>query len=88
MLTAVAAAGTLLYLMFSTGDEVVDRTGLFGAVSFETTRIADGGLGVEMGVASLPVLLALAALAAAMLVLVQVVYLALRNYRTHLIEQG
>lgn len=82
------AAGTLLYLMFSTGDEVVHRTGLFGALFFETTRISGGGTGATMGVADGTTLIVLAVVLALVLAWVQVVYVALKGYRTRLIEQG
>jgi hypothetical protein len=82
------AAGTLLYLMFSTGDEVVRRTGLFGALFFETARISGGGLGITMGVASPATLLTFAGILALVLAWVQLVYLVLRGYRARLIEAG
>lgn len=88
LLTAVVAAGTLLYLMFSTADEVVRRTGLFGALFFETARISDGGLGVTMGVANTTTLLTFAVVLALVLAWVQVVYVALKGYQTRLIEDG
>ncbi len=88
MLTAVLAAGTLLYLMFSTGDEVVRKTGLFGALFFQTARISDGGLGVTMGVAGTTPLLLLAGILALVLAWVQVVYVVLKGYRIRLLDGG
>lgn len=82
------AAGTLLYLMFSTGDEVVSRSGLFGAMSFETERIADGGLAATMGVDNPVTLIIVAVVLILALAWVQVVYGALKGYRARLIAAG
>ncbi len=81
------AAGTLLYLMFSTGDEVVHRTGLFGAVFFQTDRISEGGLGVTMGVANTTTLVLVTLVLTLLLAWVQVVYVALRRYRKALLAR-
>ena len=72
--------------MFSTGDEVVDKSGLFGALFFQTARISDGGLGVSMGVADTTTLLTCVAVAALVLAWVQVVYVSLRGYRDRLLK--
>lgn len=82
------AAGTLLYLMFSTGDEVVHKTGLFGALFFQTARISDGGLGITMGVEHVTTLVVLALVLALVLAWVQVVYAALKGYRGRLLAAG
>lgn len=73
--------------MFSTGDEVVHRTGLFGALFFQTDRISDGGLGVTMGVADITTLALVTAVLALVLGWVQIVYVALRGYRDALLER-
>lgn len=74
--------------MFSTGDEVVHKTGLFGSLFFQTERIAGGGLGTTMGVTEPLVLLLVALVVIVLLAWIQLVYVALRNYRAHLLEQG
>lgn len=74
--------------MFSTGDEVVRRTGLFGAMFFQTVRIPDGGLGITMGVAHPATLVVLALVLALVLAWVQVVYAGLKRYRAGLLTAG
>jgi hypothetical protein len=69
VLTLTTVVVTLLSLMFSTGDEVVRKLGLFGSLFFETTALAGGATGVSMGVEQPAVLVGVFAVYLAVLVL-------------------
>jgi len=83
----VSAAATLLSLMLSTGEESVRRLGLFGSVFFETKEVRPGVTGAEMGLAN-PVPLVFVFLGfAVLMVLVQLAFAALKQYRAELIAE-
>ena len=83
----MSAAATLLSLMLSTGEESVRRLGLFGSVFFETKEVRPGVTGAEMGLAN-PVPLVFVFLGfAVLMVLVQLAFAALRQYRAELIAE-
>lgn len=70
VLTLTTVVVTLLSLMFSTGDEVVHKVGLFGSLFFQTTALAGGATGVSMGVEQPGVLAGVFAAYLAILVLI------------------
>ncbi len=83
----MSAAATLLSLMLSTGEESVRRLGLFGSVFFETKEVRPGVTGAEMGLAN-PVPLVFVFLGfAVLMVLVQLAFAALKQYRAELIAE-
>lgn len=87
MLTLVTAVGTLLYLMFSTGEETVRREGLFGSLFFETKEVGDGVTGATMGVANPTALIVIFVLFAVILGFAQTTFRGLKQYRAELIEE-
>lgn len=87
MLTLVTAVGTLLYLMFSTGEETVRRGGLFGSLSFETKEVRDGVTGATMGVANPTALIVIFVLFAVVLGFAQIAFRGLKQYRAELVEE-
>ncbi|WP_162180999.1 hypothetical protein [Terrabacter tumescens] len=73
--------------MLSTGEESVRRLGLFGSVFFETKEVRPGVTGAEMGLAN-PVPLVFVFLGfAVLMVLVQLAFAALKQYRAELIAE-
>ena len=83
----MTAAATLLYLMFSTGEETVHREGLFGSLFFETQQVRPGVTGATMGVADPTALVIIFVLFTVILLLAQIAYRELKQYRAHLIEE-
>lgn len=79
---------TLLYLMFSTGEQVARREGLFGSLFFETREVRPGVTGATMGVDNPTGLAVVFALLCLVLLFYQVIFRALKQYRAHLIRQG
>ncbi len=87
MLTMVLAAGTILYLMFTTSDTPAYREGLFGGVFFRAEDIGGGGIGSSLGVASGVPLAVVFAVLAVLLAMVQLSYRVLSRYRDDLLAQ-
>jgi hypothetical protein len=87
LLTLTTVVATLLYLMFSQGDDLGRREGLFGSAYFEVSEVREGVTGASMGVEN-PVgpgvmfVFYLLFLTAA-----QVVYVQLKNRRAHLLKE-
>lgn len=53
MVDVGACVFTIIYLMFtSPDDQIVNRTGLFGAVIFKLTPLDDGGINIAFGLNS------------------------------------
>lgn len=87
LLTVVSAAATLLSLMLSTGEESVRKLGLFGSVFFETKEVRPGVTGAEMGLANpLPLVFVFLGFAVLM-VLVQIAFASLKQYRADLVAE-
>lgn len=83
----VSAAATLLSLMLSTGEESVRKLGLFGSVFFETREVRPGVTGAEMGLANpLPLVFVFLGFAVLM-VLVQIAFASLKQYRADLVAE-
>lgn len=79
---------TLLYLMFSTGeDEIVRREGLFGSLFFETEEVREGTIGATMGVDNPAALIVIFVLFLLFLTVTQFVYQGLKSYREQLLEE-
>lgn len=87
MLTLATAVAALLYLMFSTGDEVGRKEALFGSFFFETKEVREGVTGVSMGVGEPVGLIVIFLVFFGFLTLVQFVYRGLKNYRAELIKE-
>jgi len=88
LLTLITVVVTLLSLMFSTGDELVRKVGLFGSLFFETTEAPGGATGVSMGVANLGPLVGVFAAYLAVLVLARLGWRQWRSRRRHLLAHG
>lgn len=88
LLTLVTVVVTLLSLMFSTGEELVHKVGLFGSLFFETTAGAGGATGVSMGVEDLGPLVAVFGCYLAVLVVAQLAHRQWRSRHRHLVVQG
>lgn len=73
--------------MFSVGEELGRREGLFGVLYFEATEVAGGGVDATMGVANNVGILIVLGVLIAFVALVQLVFLRLKRYREHLIEE-
>lgn len=77
----------LLFLMFSVGEELGRREGLFGSLYFEATSVSGGGVDATMGVNSAVGILVVLGVCIALITLVQLAYVALKRYRAELIRE-
>lgn len=73
--------------MFSTGEEPARHEGLFGSLFFEMREARPGVTGVSMGVDNPTGLVVLFLLLIVVLLFVQLLYAALKQYRAQLIEE-
>ena len=87
LLTLTTVAATLLYLMFSTGDEIGRREGIFGTLFFETSEVREGVTGASMGVAKPAGLIILFALFFAFVTMTQLAYRGLKRRRDQLLKE-
>lgn len=87
-LTLVTVLVTLLSLMFSTGEELVHKVGLFGSLFFETTAAPGGATGVSMGVADLTPLVGVFVGYLLVLLVVQLVHRQWRGRRRQVVAHG
>jgi hypothetical protein len=81
VLTASTAVVALLCLMFTTDEAPTRAVGLFGSIYVATTETSAGTTDVSMGVANPAALIVLFALCLIVLVLAQVIYEGLKQYR-------
>jgi hypothetical protein len=88
MLTLVVTVFALLYLMFTTDDEVVRKEGLFGSVFFETKEVRDGGTGATMGIDNPVAVVVIFGLLAILLAFTQVIFRMLKSYRSQLVDKS
>lgn len=88
IVTLVTATATLLILMFSTSADAIRREGMFGAVYFQTSPGATPDITqVRMGVARPISLLGFAAVVFLFLIVVQLIYRRLAEYRSRLVQE-
>ena len=76
----------LLFLMFSVGEELGRREGLFGSLYFEATSVS-GGVDATMGVNNTVGIVGVLLVCIALIALVQLAYLGLKRYRAELIRE-
>ncbi|GIE75037.1 hypothetical protein Aph02nite_09870 [Actinoplanes philippinensis] len=86
LVTLGAATLNLLYLMFSSDTEVASKTGMFGAVSFESVKNADGSLSVQAGLESWTPLIVVWVILTLGLFASFLTYRWLKGYKARLIE--
>ncbi|WP_433794753.1 hypothetical protein [Actinoplanes sp. CA-252034] len=86
LVTLGAATLNLLYMMFSSDSEVVSKTAMFGAVSFESVKNADGSLSVEAGLDNWVPLIVFWAVLTLALFATYLTYSWLKGYKQRLLE--
>lgn len=86
LLTLAVVVLSLLFLMFSVGEELGRREGLFGALYFEATSVS-GGVDATMGINNTVGIVGVLLVCIALIALVQLAYLGLKRYRADLIRE-
>ncbi len=76
----------LLFLMFSVGEDLGRREGLFGALYFEATSVS-GGVDATMGINSTVGVLVVLGVCIGLIALVQIAYVGLKRYRDDLVRE-
>lgn len=88
VLVLVAATGTLIYLMFSTGEgEFGRKEGLFGSVFFDAEDKGEGITGATMGIADPTALVIIFTLILVVLAFFQIALYRLKSYRAQIIAE-
>lgn len=82
------ATMNILYMMFSTKEQGVKKTGLWDSVFFESTKNPDGSLAVEAGVASWLPLAGISVVLTGILFMIYVTYKWLQQYKKSLVESS
>ncbi|MBD8060987.1 hypothetical protein [Oceanitalea stevensii] len=86
LLTLAVVVLSLLFLMFSVGEGLGRREGLFGSLYFEATSVS-GGVDATMGVNNTVGIVGVLLVCIALIALVQLAYLGLKRYRAELIRE-
>ncbi|WP_454084161.1 hypothetical protein [Georgenia sp. Marseille-Q6866] len=87
LLTLAVVVLCLLFLMFSVGEELGRREGLFGALYFEATSVTGGGVDATMGINNTVGVLVVLGVCIGLIALVQITYVGLKRYRDDLIRE-
>ena len=82
------ATMNILYMMFSTKEEGVRKTGIWGSVFFESIKNPNGSLTVEAGLASWLPLIGVWAFLTIILFVIYLTHKWLRAYRESLLESS
>ena len=87
LLTLATAVATLLYLMFSMGDETGRKEGLFGSLFFEAAEVREGVTGATMGVDNPTGIFVVFVFFFLFLTSTQLAYLGLKSRRDQLLKE-